>query len=74
MTIVEHIRAFADKSGGLAKIREARRAMGAIPRDQVADYVRRVARSDAGARQLFAASLLGFVVADIVCHGTEPSA
>lgn len=64
MTVVETlIVAFVEKSGGIEKIEQACEVLRSIPDAERADYVRRVARSDVGARQLMAAALLGFSAA-----------
>lgn len=57
------ILAFIQKSGGLEKINKARDGIRSIPDASRAEYVRRCARTDEGARQLLAAALLGFALA-----------
>ena len=54
---------FVRKSGGIAKVRELRDTMKAIPDAERADFMRRCARTDEGARQLMACALLGLSVA-----------
>ena len=72
MTAVEAlIVAFVVKSGGIAKIEKACDALRAIPDAERAEYVRRVAQSDAGARQIMAAALLGFRLAAQVYRDCE---
>ena len=48
------IRGFVAKCGGPEKCRELLDALKAIPDAERADYIRRAARTDVGARQIFA--------------------
>lgn len=62
---------FVEKSGGIEKIEQAADKIRAIPDAERADYVRRVAAHDSGARQLLAAALLGFRLAAQVYRDNE---
>ncbi len=61
------ILSFVAKSGGIATVEKALEVMRGIPREEMADYVRRIAeRGNTGAQQLVAAAMLGFVTAATV--------
>ena len=57
------IMGFVEKSGGLEKIIKARNAFRSVPDKDRAEFIRRCAKTDEGARQLMAAALLGFAIA-----------
>ena len=55
---------FVDKSGGIEKINAARAALREVAESgQVAQYVTGIGKTEAGAKQLLAAALLGFSMA-----------
>ena len=64
MNLQDHIRRFVEKSGGIEKIELAVEALKGIEDHQ--DYLLRISRSRAGARQLIAAALMGFTVSALV--------
>lgn len=67
--IEELIMRFVEKSGGLDKIIKAKNGFRSVPDKDRAEFVRRCAQTDEGARQLMAAALLGFAVAAEVGKG-----
>lgn len=57
------IMGFVEKSGGLEKIIKARNGFRSVPDKDRAEFIRRCAKTDEGARQIMAAALLGFAIA-----------
>lgn len=70
MSIYEHVARFARKCGGRSKLTEGRRALASIT-DDFPGYVRRVGKSEAGAKQLVASALLGYVLAELIMDSVE---
>jgi hypothetical protein len=66
MSVADHVLKFVAKSGGIEKIRSARKALGGMPKPSVPGYMRSVSQDDDAACQMFAAALLGFVIAELV--------
>jgi len=67
------IMGFVEKSGGLEKIIKARNGFRSVPDKDRADFIRRCAKTDEGARQLMAAALLGFsIAAEVGKHFENP--
>jgi len=65
----EHIRGFVRKSGGRKKVIEARDAIQRVARtSKCRSFLARIARNEAGAKQLCAAALLGLSLASIVAE------
>lgn len=73
MSIYERVARFAQKCGGREKISEGRRGLAGIKSDYQG-FVRRVAKTEAGAKQLVASALLGYLLADLILmHGEKES-
>jgi hypothetical protein len=66
--IVELIRNFVDKSGGIDKVNEARDAIKKVASQpgQASKLVAGLAKNEAGSKQLLAAALLGFSIASFL--------
>jgi len=64
MTIKQHVEKFVDNCGGIENVRAAVKALKGV-KDRK-KYLRGIARTDAGTDMVFAAMMLGFVMADIV--------
>lgn len=64
--VEKEILKFIENSGGLEKVQLARDGFRNCPDEQRADLIRNIAKTDAGARQLMAAALLGFAIASRV--------
>lgn len=73
MTIYEHVERFVRKCGGKDKLAAARMGLANL-RGDYAGFIKRVARSEAGAKQLVASALLGYVLAEIVLASGESTA
>lgn len=71
-TLVERkILQFIEKCGGMDKLVAARNGFHNCPDEKRAELIRNIAETDAGARQLMAAALLGFSVAIAVGRSLE---
>lgn len=74
MSIYDHVARFAEKCGGREKITEGHRALASVKGD-FSKFVRRVAKTEDGAKQLVASALLGYVLADLILtHGEKEGA
>jgi hypothetical protein len=68
--LLEGIRNFVEKSGGLEKVHDLRKAITEIPLEHRVRFIRSAVKTEEGARQVLAAALLGLIIADVVYTGT----
>ncbi len=68
---IDLIAGFVDKSGGIDKVQQAIEAMKCVKeRGEITAFVQRLGQRPEGAKQFFAAALLGFTLAALV-KGSE---
>ena len=69
------VKSFVENSGGIRKVEQAVKALSRIhkagDKHAVTDYVARVVENPVGAKQLFAAALMGFMLSADVYHQGE---